>query len=55
VITAPAAAAATGTAKSAIHQAVKPLEGCGVLVPLSESRRNRSWEGPSAFWICRRV
>jgi Fic family protein len=44
VITAPVAAAATGRAKAAIHQAVKQLEGCGVLIPLSESRRNRSWE-----------
>ena len=44
VITAPVAAAATGRAKAAIHQAIKQLEGCGVLVPLSESRRNRSWE-----------
>jgi Fic family protein len=44
VITAPVAAAATGRAKAAIHQAVKQLEGCGVLTPLSESRRNRSWE-----------
>jgi hypothetical protein len=44
VITAPVAAAATGRAKAAIHQAIKQLEGCGVLVPLSEWRRNRSWE-----------
>lgn len=44
VITAPVAAAATGRAKAAIHQAVKQLEGCGVLIPLSASRRNRSWE-----------
>ncbi len=34
VITAPVAAAATGRAKAAIHQAVKQLEGCGVLIPL---------------------
>ena len=44
VITAPVAAAATGRAKAAIHQAVKQLEDCGVLEPLSESKRNRSWE-----------
>jgi Fic family protein len=44
VITAPVAAAATGRAKAAIHQAMKQLEECGVLVPLSDSRRNRSWE-----------
>ncbi len=44
VITAPVAAAATGRAKAAIHHAVGQLERCGVLVPLSTSRRNRSWE-----------
>lgn len=44
VITAPVTAAATGRAKSAIHQAISELEAAGVLEPLSESRRNRSWE-----------
>ena len=44
VITAPVAAAATGRAKAAIYQALEQLVGCGVLVPLSESKRNRSWE-----------
>jgi len=44
VITAPVAEAATGRAKSAIHQAIGQLTGCGVLEPLSASKRNRSWE-----------
>lgn len=44
VITAPVAAAATGRAKAAIHQAIKQLLECGVLEPISESKRNRSWE-----------
>jgi len=44
VITAPVAAAATGRAKAAIHQALKQLVECEVLLPLSESKRNRSWE-----------
>ena len=44
ILTAPAAAAATGRAKSAIHQAVVQLEEAGVLLPLSSGRRNRSWE-----------
>jgi len=44
VITAPVAAAVTGRAKAAIHQAIKQLTECGVLEPLSESKRNRSWE-----------
>jgi Fic family protein len=44
VITAPVAAATTGRAKAAIHQAIKQLTECGVLIPLSDSKRNRSWE-----------
>jgi hypothetical protein len=44
VITAPVAAAATGRAKAAIHQAFKQLSEYGVLEPISESKRNRSWE-----------
>ena len=44
VMTTPVAAAATGRAKAAIHQAIGQLESCGVLVPVSTSRRNRSWE-----------
>ncbi|MCG6987292.1 MAG: hypothetical protein LJF06_03750, partial [Gemmatimonadetes bacterium] len=44
VITAPVAAAATGRAKAAIHQALQQLERCGILAPLSASKRNRSWE-----------
>ena len=44
VITAPIAAAATGRAKAAIHQAIMQLGECGVLEPISASKRNRSWE-----------
>ena len=44
VITSPVAAAVTGRAKAAIHQAIGQLTDCGVLGPLSESKRNRSWE-----------
>jgi Fic family protein len=44
MIAAPVAAAATGRAKSAIHQAIQQLERCGVLVPVSTSKRNRLWE-----------
>jgi len=44
VITAPVAAAATGRARAAIHQAMKELADGGVLVPLSDAKRNRSWE-----------
>jgi Fic family protein len=44
MITAPVAVAATGRAKAAIYQALEQLQAAGVLVPLSDSRRNRAWE-----------
>jgi Fic family protein len=44
IITTPVATAVTGRAKSAVHQAIGELEEAGVLLPLSETKRNRSWE-----------
>ena len=44
IITAPVAAAATSRSKAPIYQALRELESAGVLIPLSEHRRNRSWE-----------
>ena len=44
MITAPVAVAATGRAKAAVYQAIDQLQAAGVLVSLSESRRNRAWE-----------
>lgn len=44
LITAPVAAAATGRSKPSVYQAIAELEGAGVLVPLSASKRNRVWE-----------
>ena len=44
ILTAPVAAAATGRARAAIHQALGDLESAGVLLPLSRARRNRAWE-----------
>ncbi|HLL48686.1 MAG TPA: Fic family protein [Longimicrobiaceae bacterium] len=44
LITAPVAAAATGRSKPAIYQALEQLQAAGVLLPLSESRRNQVWE-----------
>lgn len=44
LITAPVAAAAIGRSKPPIYQAIRELESAGVLLPLSESRRNQSWE-----------
>ena len=44
MITAPVAVAATGRAKAAVYQAIEQLQEAGVLVSLSESRRNRAWD-----------
>jgi Fic family protein len=44
VITAPVAAAATGRSKGPVYEALTQLEHAGVLLPLSQSRRNQSWE-----------
>lgn len=44
VITASAAAGTTGRAKAAVYQALGELVDAGVLVPLSQSSRNQSWE-----------
>jgi Fic family protein len=44
LITGPVAVAATGRSKPAANQGLKELEEAGVLVPLSQSPRNRVWE-----------
>jgi len=44
MITAPVATAATGRAKAAIYDAIEQLQTAGVLIPLSQTRRNQSWE-----------
>jgi len=44
VVTAPLAAAATNRSKAAIHNAIQQLVECGVLEPVSASKRNQSWE-----------
>ncbi|MGE0761275.1 MAG: Fic family protein [Pirellulaceae bacterium] len=44
VITSPVAAAATGRSKGPIHDALAQLAEAGVLIPLSASQRNQSWE-----------
>ncbi|HZD05320.1 MAG TPA: Fic family protein [Longimicrobiales bacterium] len=55
VITAPVAAAATGRAKAAIHQAMRELEEAGVLEPLSHAKRNRSWEAVGLLDLLERM
>ncbi|WP_217914008.1 Fic family protein [Miltoncostaea marina] len=44
VVSVPVATAATGRSKPAVNQAVADLAAAGVLIPLSDARRNRSWE-----------
>jgi Fic family protein len=44
ILTAAVASAATGRAKAAIYQALSQLQESGVLLPLSDSRRNQAWE-----------
>jgi Fic family protein len=55
VITTPVAVAATGRAKSAVHQAVADLEDAGVLIPLSQARRNRAWEADGLLGLLARM
>jgi Fic family protein len=44
VVTIPVGVAATGRTKPAVANAVRELEGAGVLIPLTASARNRAWE-----------
>lgn len=44
IITAPVATVATGRVKTAIYDAIEQLVAAQILVPVSESKRNRSWE-----------
>lgn len=44
IISASVAAVATGRSKPSVYQALEQLQAAEVLIPLSESRRNRSWE-----------
>jgi len=49
MITAAVAVAATGRSKPSIYQGLKELEAAGVLIPLSTSPRNQSWEAVGLF------
>lgn len=44
VITGPVAAVVTGRAKSQVYRAIETLQQAGVLLPLTDSARNRAWE-----------
>ena len=55
VITAPIAAAAVGRSKPQIYEAIDQLEAAGVLLPLSRSQRNRSWEATGLLDLVERL
>lgn len=42
--TGPVATAATARSKGAVYEALAQLQDAGVLIPLSQSPRNQSWE-----------
>jgi Fic family protein len=44
IITAPVAAAVTGRSKPSVYEGITLLVDAGVLLPLTASRRNQSWE-----------
>ncbi|NUR55972.1 MAG: hypothetical protein HOQ29_16120 [Acidobacteria bacterium] len=44
MITAPVATAVTGRTKAVVYDAIQELVAVGVLLPLSESKRNQAWE-----------
>jgi hypothetical protein len=43
-ISAPVATAVTGRAKGRVYEGIEQLVGAGVLLPMSEGKRNRWWE-----------
>jgi Fic family protein len=55
VVTVAVASAATGRTKPAVNQAMAVLSAAGVLVPLSESRRNRAWEADGLLDLLARL
>lgn len=54
-MTAPVAAAATGRSRPQVYQAIGQLETAGVLIPVSASRRNRSWEADGLLDLLERL
>jgi Fic family protein len=44
MITAPVAASVTGGSRPSVQRAIQELEDAGILIPLSQGKRNQSWE-----------
>ena len=55
MISAPVATAVTGRAKSRVYEAIEQLVGAGVLLPLSEGKRNRWWEATGLLELIGRL
>ncbi len=55
IVSAPVAEVATHRAKSAIHTAIADLVEAGVLIPLSQSKRNRTWEADGLLDLMTRL
>lgn len=55
MISAPVAGAVTGRAKSRIYEGIDQLVQAGVLLPLSEGRRNRWWEAAGLLDLVTRL
>jgi Fic family protein len=55
VITAPIATVVTGRVKAAIYDGIEQLVAAGVLIPLSTSKRNRSWEASGLLDLIERM
>lgn len=55
MISAPVAGAITGRAKSRIYEAIEQLVHAGVLLPLSDGKRNRWWEADGLLDLVARL
>jgi hypothetical protein len=55
MISAAVATAVTARAKSRVYEAIEQLADAGVLVPLSEGRRNRWWEAAGLLDLIARL
>ena len=55
VITDPVAAAVSGRSKPQVYEAIAQLQDAGVLLPLSATRRNRSWEAAGLLDLLERL
>lgn len=55
ILTAPVAAAATGRSRPSIYQAIEDLQEAGILIPLSDRKRNQSWEAAGLLDILARL